>query len=476
MASEAFNPSRCEIKTAKLIPYDSENKREYDVSLMIGNFRMNQSIQQVSLSGSIDILDNIGLLQNAPLRGEEVLRLTMYCYDLQTEVSLECQIYKIDGVEPTPDTKGVSYTLHWISKASYEAGKRSVIRSYSNKKASTIVQDIFNNYFGPDKNLNKASPQVYYNIVPSTAADGEVLPENTKVFSLKSKTWCKVYIEESDNNMTVTIPDYMPSEAIGFISRRAFGSSRSKSSLFRFFETYKGFYFVSDEWLYAYGRANKPKSLTYSPFVEKDGAAPREQIETLNNFVQGPRVDVGSELVGGAYSNTVMEVDILKRTAKRFDYHYKDYYKEFTDIGGKTASLGTDIHTEKFMTDTYTKENAKQFMIIREYTDRNLVGAFRPDTHFRDLAAKRNMFAFHAAATQVSAVTTGRLDLQAGEIVKLNIREMTAGNQAQYNKQLSGRYLITAIQSNIGDGELQTAMSLYKFGWSDAASDTKGGV
>jgi hypothetical protein len=86
------------------------------------------------------------------------------------------------------------------------------------------------------------------------------------------------------------------------------------------------------------------------------------------------------------------------------------------------------------------------------------------------------MFAFHAAATQVSAVTTGRLDLQAGEIVKLNIREMTAGNQAQYNKQLSGRYLITAIQSNIGDGELQTAMSLYKFGWSDAASDTKGGV
>ena len=33
------------------------------------------------------------------------------------------------------------------------------------------------------------------------------------------------------------------------------------------------------------------------------------------------------------------------------------------------------------------------------------------------------MFAFHAAATQISAVTTGRLDLQAGDIVKLNIKE-----------------------------------------------------
>jgi hypothetical protein len=476
MANEAFNPSRCEIKTAKLIPYDGENKREYDVSLMIGNFRMSQSIEQLSLNGSIDILDNVGLLQNAPLRGEEVLRLTMYCYDLQTEVSLECQIYKIDGVEPTPDTKGASYTLHWISKASYEAGKRSVIRSYANKKASTIVQDIFNNYYGPDKNLNKASPQIFFNITPSTASEGEVLPENTKVFSLKSDKGRKVYIEESDNNMTVTIPDYMPTEAIGFVARRAFGSSRSKSSLFRFFETYKGFYFVSDEWLYAYGRANKPKALTYNPFVELDGAAPREQIETLSNFVQGQRVNVGAELAGGAYSNTVMEVDILKRTAKRFNYHYKDYYKEFKDVGGKTASLGSDIHTEKFMTDTFTKENAKQWMIIREYTDRNLVGAFRPETNFRDLAAKRNMFAFHAAATQISAVTTGRLDLQAGDIVKLNIKEMTAGNQSQNNKQLSGRYLIIAIENNIGDGELQTAMRLYKFGWSDAASDTKGGV
>ena len=476
MANEAFNPSRCEIKTAKLIPYDSENKREYDVSLMIGNFRMSQSITSLSLNGSVDILDNIGLLQNAPLRGEEVLKLTMYCYDLQTEVSLECQVHKIDGVEPTPDTKGVSYTLHWISKASYEAGKRSVIRSYINKKASTIVQDIFNNYYGPNKNLNKASPQIYFNIVPGNASEGEVLPENTKVFNLQSDKGRKVYIEESDNNMTVTIPDYMPTEAIAFVARRAFGSSRSKSSLFRFFETYKGFYFVSDEWLYAYGRANRPKTLTYNPFVEKDGAAPREQIETLSNFTQGVRVNVGAELSGGAYSNTVMEVDILKRTAKRFDYHYKDYYKEFTDVGGKTASLGTDIHTEKFMTDTFTKENAKQWMIIREYTDRNLVGAFRPETNFRDLAAKRNMFAFHAAATQVSAITSGRLDLQAGDIIKLNIREMTAGNQSQNNKQLSGRYLIIAIENNIGDGELQTAMSLYKFGWSDAASDTKGGV
>lgn len=465
--AEAFNPSRCEIKTAKLIPHGKKGEIDYDISLMIGNFRMNQSIHTTSLSGSLDVLDNIGLLQNSPLRGEETLVLTLYCYDLQTQIDLTCQVYKIDGLEPTPDTKGVSYTLHWISKASFEASKRSITKSYSYKKASTIVIDIIKKYFGEDAEQN---------ITVGATRQNEVVPPNTKIFDLKADPGRKVYIEESDNNMTLLIPDYSPQEAIGFVCKRAFGSSRSKSSLFRFFENYNGFYFVSDEWLYAYGRANEPKTLTYNPFVDLGGDKPLEQINGLTQLIYNKRVDIATELLGGAYSNTVVEVDILKRTAKRFDYHYKDYHKEFTDTGGKTATLGIDLHTEKFMTDTFTKENAKQFMIIRDYSDRNVAGAFRPETNFRDLAAKRSMFAHHSAATQVSAATAGRLDLQAGDIVKLDVKEMNAGGQQQQNKQISGRYLIISVQSNVNDGELGTGIALYKFGFSEAGDDTKGDI
>ena len=77
MADGAFNPSRCEIKTARIIPHTERGGEGYDVSLMIGDFRMSQDMNLVAINGSFDVLDNIGLLQNVPFRGEEELEFTL---------------------------------------------------------------------------------------------------------------------------------------------------------------------------------------------------------------------------------------------------------------------------------------------------------------------------------------------------------------------------------------------------------------
>ena len=464
MAKEAFNPSRCEIKKAELIPHDKENVKSFDVSLMIGDFHLNQSINLVALSGTITLLDNINLLQGMPMRGEEQLILTIYCFDKQTEVNLNCQVIKIDGLEPTPDTKGMSYTLHWVTKLSYESGKRSMIRSFTKKKPSTIVKAIFEKYYDTGLTEIKKLPE------------GRVIPENTKVYNIAKDPGRRLYIEESDNNITVTIPHYSPAEAIQFITRRTYGSTRSKSSSFRFFERFDGWYFVSDEWLFQNGRDNGAKVLNYNPFVEMDGENPLEQINGLNQLNYTHRVNTASDLLGGAYSNSILEVDILAKTAKKYNYNYKDYYKEYVDVGGKRASLGTDVHSESFINDTFNKENAKHFLIVRDYRDENDAGTFKPENNIREIVAKRNMFEYHSRATALSAVTAGRLDIQAGQIVKLDIREMNAGSQAESNKQLSGRYLVVAVENHINDGECSTGLALYKFGFSDAAGDKKGAI
>lgn len=227
MAEGAFNPSRCEIKTAKITPHTEKGGEGYDVSLMIGDFRMSQDITQVAINGSFDVLDNIGLLQNVPFRGEEELELVFYCFDLQTEVRLQCQIYHIDNVEVVTNTKGVSYKMHWITKPSYEASKRSLIKSYTYARPETIVKDIFNKCFG---GVTIVSNQ-------TKLPNGGIIPDHTKVYKLKSDPGRYLFIEQSDNTITCTIPDYMPSQALNFIASKCFGSTRSKSSLFRFFET-----------------------------------------------------------------------------------------------------------------------------------------------------------------------------------------------------------------------------------------------
>lgn len=462
MADGAFNPSRCEIKTARIIPHTERGGEGYDVSLMIGDFRMSQDMNLVAINGSFDVLDNIGLLQNVPFRGEEELELVFYCFDLQTEVSLYCQIYQIDNVEMATNTKGVSYRMHWITKPSYEASKRSLIKSYTYAKPGSIVKDIFNKCFG---GVTKTE----------SLPNKEKIPEHTSVYKLKTDPGRYLFIEDSDNTITCTIPDYMPTQALNFIASKCFGSTRSKSSLFRFFETYRGYYFVSDEWLYANGRENGAKDFHFNPDVVLDGKLPQEQTEGLTGLHYNNRVNTAGELINGAYSNTVFEIDILKRTAKRYNYKYTDYVSDYTDIAAKKATLDIDVHSKEFITDTFTHENAKQFMIIRDYSEK-FIGpiAYRPEANYREIAAKRNMFHQHAMATQVVAVTAGRLDMMAGQIINLNVKEMNAGGQFEKNKQLSGRYLVSSVDHQVSDGELGTGMILHKYGFSDAGDDING--
>jgi len=462
MADGTFNPSRCVIKKAELIPYGQENNgTPKDIKDMIGQFSIQQSITSVSLVGTLTVLDNIGLLQNWPLRAEEELKLEIFCFDLQTTIKLNCQIIKIQSIDIKEDIQGMVYDLQWIGKTSYEAGKRSVIKAFIDKPASSIVVDLFKQYFSQ---LTKA-----------TDVNENNLPEGTKVYNIANDPGRKLYVEETKKNMSVTIPDYMPSQAIGFVANRAFSSKRSQTaSLFRFFENFDGFYFVSDEWLYEYAKKlNIAKKMEYRPFVNLDGANPLEQINGLTTFSNNRRSDVGEELMGGSYYNTVVEIDILRRTCIRHDYSYLKQLKkeEFNDVTGNKATLDTDTHSEKFIEETFTPENARQFYLIRDYSDK--VGAYRPDAQIRELTARRNMFARHAASTQCSATTAGRLDIQAGQIIDILMREATPGTQEKQHSQLSGEYLVHGVNHLVEDGQLVTALNLSKYGFAGAGADKR---
>jgi len=341
---------------------------------------------------------------------------------------------------------------------SYEAAKRSIITAFMNQPASKIVEDIFKKYFSK----------------MSETAVPEQLPTGTKVYSITNDPGRKFYVEQTKKNMSITIPDYTPQEAITYVCKRALSSERSVTTpMFRFFENYDGFYFVSDEWLYEYAELNKQiiKKMNYMPYVELDGQNPREQIETFSTFSNNAHVDIGSELNDGYYNTTIFEIDILRRTATRENYSYLKEFRKFTGSSGKKIEkLDTDPHTEDFIKETFTNENAKQMMIIRDWSGKNS-GAFRPNANMSELAARRNMFLNHAGSTACSATTTGRLDIQAGNVIDLNMKEVNDARQENLNKRLSGRYLVISSQQIVQDGQLVTSLQLSKYGYSDAGFD-----
>lgn len=466
----AFNPSRCEITSAEIVPFGKMvgDKSNINIADMIAAFSMHTALNKSALHGKCDVYDAIGILENFPLRGEEEIHLTIKAFDLQTELELACFIYKIDDLDIRKDQNGLSYTLHWVSKTSYEASRRSFITSFNGKTSSKIVEDLFKKYYHGGVGMEPYTP--------SFAKNKEELPEGTKAFRL-GKLGDKgryLYIEKTEHPMQLTIPDLSPAQAIQFVARRTWGMEPNAGSSFRWFENVNGFYFVSDEWLYEYGKLNGGLQFQYGAFISLDAEDAIEQMTSLSQFGNPLRVDTGNQIQEGAYKVKIIEVDILKQNitdySHSFDYQ-KDFLNKFRDSTGNKATIKNDIHTEDFIKKTFTDENAKRFMIIRDYKDDTSSKAFKSETNFRNLVAQRTFYRMHSLATSVVGVTDGRLDVKAGDVVRINTLSKNISSDKEDNPQISGRFLVTSVDNDVENGELKTVMSMFKYDWSDAGDD-----
>ena len=126
---ETFNPGYCTIESAIIANASGESET---ITGLIGRFDIQQSLASSTFSGSLDILDGIGLLSSLPIRGEESLKIKLKSHDLQTELSLDLQVIEISNVSIQKESGDqYAYTLGFISKTSWGAVRESVITAFS---------------------------------------------------------------------------------------------------------------------------------------------------------------------------------------------------------------------------------------------------------------------------------------------------------------------------------------------------------
>jgi hypothetical protein len=481
---EIYNPGICEITKASITPFGGPKSEAKDITALIYSFTIQQSIDSVSLFGSIKMLDNSGLLEKLPLRGEETLDFKIKSYDLQTEREIKATTYKIDNVSPNPNGNGVLYTIHFLSKHSFDANIKYFITSFKNKRGSDIVFDIFKKNYGQ---IEESTP---------LRGDGGRIPEKSKRYKLKKHSNADAqryfYLQETFGNMSVIIPRLAPSEALGFIAERSF-SDKDDGTSFRFFETFDGYYFVTDEWLLERSRtSSNVKSFDYSLFVDKNPEKASIAVNNIENFSNPRRVDVATEMMQGSYYNTIFEIDLLRHKVNRKDFKYlqtdsqfinnnvdninldkkREVKQNFKTMTNAKASASIDIHSEDFINKTFTPDNSKRFMVIRDYTQKvSDSGLSRNNTFYTEMAAQRNMYTRHLNATQVTISMKGRLDLRAGEVIRINVKELDSAGDIKQNPQLSGKYLIKSIMNIMENGVLDTVCQICKYDYSDAAND-----
>jgi hypothetical protein len=267
------------------------------------------------------------------------------------------------------------------------------------------------------------------------------------------------------------IPNYTPSEAMYFLSTKAYISENGFTSCsFRFFETLDDFYFVSDEYLIKYAVSeNKVLKLVNAPQVSKDPKYLGQQIVSIESIEYPKRVDTAEDLHSGGYANRVIELDFMRKRVNLPEEQYFIYSKDssFLDMNGKKHTPESYIHTQNFMEDTFTEENAKRFIVFRDYSRTgDIPGPLATNQFITEIIQRRVSYYHHLNSTAIAVSIKGRLDIAPGNVIELEMQELNASTNKSRNSQLSGNYLVHTVNNSVIGEELNTNLKLVKYDWS----------
>lgn len=456
-----FNPSGCDITQAILRSHDGS--KEVDISPSIVEFEIVQSMDTVSYNGTITVLDTVGLLEGFPLRAEETLQLTIIGYDLGTEINLNTHIYKVSDILPSESNNGVLFVIHFVSVVTYNASKRRITRAYKGGM-NEIVKEIFDVYF-----TRLGSPQTTDQ--DPRARSARQLPYQTKKYPFIDEPERNIYIQATSGQARPTIPYFTPTEAMNFLASRSYAGDTCPSQTFRFFETLEDYYFATDEYFIArYSPSDSIDTLFYAPVSSLHPDSTEGQLNRIEDLrVINKGIDTATDIFSGSYKNVVLELDLIRRRANllKFDYS-KDEQARYIDMSGNPRNLDDNPHTEQFRNDTFTDENARPFIVFKDYTGNgDLPSNLHNDRHIPQIISNRVSYYHHLHNTMIFASLKGRIDLRPGKMINLDIKQLNSSSALQVNDTLSGKYLIKTVSHKRGmDGILNTGLQLVKFDWS----------
>ena len=458
---ETFNPGFCTVEKADVTSHDGRVK---SIQALIHSIVMSQSITSTGLAGNIKVYDSVGFLHNFPLRAEEKLDLKLKGHDLQTEINIKGQITKIDDVSKNTQGDGYFYTLHFSTRTSYNAGLGNVITAFRDKTGSYAAKNLFKKHFNSNKDLT-ASTKV------------EEMPPGSNAYAMAADKGRRFYIEDSKGQLRVLVPDYNPHDAMVFLASKSMANSDSPSNNFRFFETFEGYYWVTDEWLLKRAKFNKDrvKDFYYLSFTEKNPLYAEIITKTITSFNNSDHVDTGADLQSGAYTNTVLEIDLTSHDVNYYNYDYETQKKRYAGMSGapKTSNVGA-THSSDFIKDTFTTENAKQYVVYRDWQDDGMQQKPeqqpRPPQKMVEIIQNRIAYRHHLNNSKVQMTATGRLDLMPGDVINLITQDPTIELSNEMNERLSGKYLISNIRHNISENQLETHIDAIKYGWEKGIS------
>jgi hypothetical protein len=394
-----------------------------DISQMIYQFSIKESLNLSSIRGNATIVDANNLLNLHELSGEELINLSYQDAMGNTREAL-LSLYAISDVKPNEQGTGKSYQIHFTSVQKFASDSKRISKSYRG-----TIKEIAQTIYG-------------------------------ETFILDEKPFKPFLVSDMDGIHQLIIPNMSPCSAMEFLARRSY-SSDNVSQTYRFFESLDAYHLESIEDIVERKRDKKVWEYSYDPMVDNDGKGLAKQMSSIID-IDFPNVsDSYSAMMGGQYKRSVRELDVISQNVLKHDLVYSEVFDDVFSIGDDRAMK----HSQEFRTRFLENDNVTS-TIIRDYSEGNGGTGIRHDTYYSDIINHKAMMFGNVSESKCRAKIYGRVDMALGDIFSVNVLEMSGDTvDRKLDRRLGGKYMVESISHEFIEENFVQVLELSRNDW-----------
>jgi hypothetical protein len=407
----------------------------FDIVTYVQRIDIYESIFDNTLSGSITLLENIGLTELLPIVGVETLSIVFSVEDSNGDTKTFQRSFRITKVHDAtfPRHEWRLYTMEFVTNEFIISMSRRICRPFKGQTCQQHVNDILKN-------------------------------------DLKVKDDRIITNEPTFDKVNVLVPNYAPLKAINYFT--ILSQTESKESNFLFFETLDGFHFTSIRKLIAdaTGELKKfeanPGLISGAPIVADDVVR-----NSVLRIQQEQTFDLLHDIADGTLRARMVHFDILARKQEHSDdSRYSDTFNTTTHLDKYPVypknferSIGKDVRLFTVPSNAWTANSSYLKAKQEDTTEQRL----------RESIVLRNRQLREIRHIQTLVDAPGQPDLRAGSVVIVNYPSTRALRNADVSINVpvlsdgtpyhSGKHLVTSVHhilASIGGDRMDYRMNM----------------
>jgi len=419
-----------------------------DIKGLVHVWNIEESIMKGYLRGSAKIYDANGVYYGFPIRGQE--KLTIVYEDWAGESRTEdMMIYAVTDIRrgKENDDSMLEYTIHFVSWGKFWSDRYTVSRCIADGTGSN------RRYVSVDQQVEVLFDDYYYDNGQGTQK--------------------RLFLQPTDGDAKIVIPNYRPEEAMHLMSRKAYDAN-FKSHYFRFYENRDQYNFVNLESMVYRAQKAKKKYSYGAGTLDQTPEAEKERMSRLITIEMQSPVDTFECMKSGAYRRKLSEVDIINRRVITTEYDHTEYatfeyYYPGSGIPGAPLAVNL-LHTQDFI-DEHLNNPAEDF-VIKDYPDSDRENAYglSPKTNYGEVYPQKKSYFYDYKQSRYVVKIYGDNKIVAGDIIELEIPYFTTWDKTEQpiDRQRSGYYLVESINNEFAESTYVQTLTVSRGPLADA--------